>query len=200
MPGGLTAVTRIDDRATTPLLRLNDNIRRPEIRRVMGRAIGKEMRTNFTELDRTRPNKLGGERTHFYGDARRGVQQPELIGGDGVKVTVNQVGIAQRYFGGPIVPRVAKFLTIPVHPEAYGHRAREFALHAIFFRDGTGILVRDTEESKSGIGEVFFRLVKRTYQQPDPSVLPTDEELQQVAVAAGDAHVRTLIARGGLGA
>lgn len=188
-----------DDPAKLPvLLRVRGALQRPDIRKVMGRAIATSMRKNFTSLDRSRRNKLGGQRTHFYGDARRGVQQPELEGGDGVRVTVNHVGIAQRYFGGEIRPIHSQFLTLPAHPAAYGHRAREFALHAIFFRDGTGILVADNEESKSGIGEVYFRLVKSVDQRPDPSVLPAGEELQDAAVAAGDAHMRTLIERGGL--
>jgi len=200
MPGGLTVTTKIDDRATPVLLRLNDNIKRPEIRRVMGRAIGKKMRTNFTELDRTRANKLGGARTHLYAQMRRGVQQPELVGGDGVKTTVNHVAAAQRYFGGDIDAQPGHKLTIAVHPEAYGHRAREFALHPIYFRDGTGILVRDNTESPNGIGEIYFRLVSHVHQEGDKTILPTEEEMQSAALQAGDAHMQTLIARGGLGA
>jgi len=41
-------------------------------------------------------------------------------------VGVNQVGVRQRYFGGPILPVKAQMLTIPACPEAYGKTAGEF--------------------------------------------------------------------------
>ena len=85
-----------DPRKYPPLLRLSDGVKRPDVRRVMGRAIAGVLRRHFTKLDEERPNALGGKRTHFYGQVRRSVQQPELLGGDGVKVAINHVGIAQR--------------------------------------------------------------------------------------------------------
>ncbi|MFA5263061.1 MAG: hypothetical protein WC378_04495 [Opitutaceae bacterium] len=189
-------ITFDDPRKLPPLLRLSEGVQRPDIRKVMGRAIGGTLRKHFTDLDSARANELGGKRTHFYAAARRAVQQPELVGGDGVKVAINQVGIAQRYFGGDIEAPSRGKLTIPVHPEAYGHRAREFSdLHPIYFEDGSGILVRDHTESKGNIGEVFYRLVKRVHQEKDPDVLPTEEELQDTALQAGEGHMRTLIER-----
>ncbi|MBI3886155.1 MAG: hypothetical protein HY302_10545 [Opitutae bacterium] len=198
MPGGFTIT--FDNQALPTLLRVRAAVQRPDIRKVMGRGIATRLRKHYTKLDAQRANKQGGTRTHFYAQARRGVQQPELVGGDGVKVVTNHVGIAQRYFGGEIRPKTGKFLTLPVAPAAYGHRAREFNdLHAIYFSDGSGILVRDNTETKSGVGEIYFRLVKSVAQKPDPSVLPTEAELTAAAVAAGDAHMKTLIERGGIG-
>lgn len=185
MPGGVTITTKLEDFATPGLQRLGAAVQRPDVRKVMGRAMATTLRKHFSALDGERANKLGGKRTHFYGDARRGVQQPELIGGDGIKVAINQVGIAQRYFGGVIKAKPGSKLTIPVHPEAYGHRAREFGLHAIYFADGDGILVNDHTESKNNIGEVYYRLVASVHQDEDKSVLPTETELQTAAVNAG---------------
>lgn len=180
-----------------PLLRLSEGVKRPDVRKVMGRAIGNALRRHFTTLDQERPNQLGGRRTHFYGQARRGVQQPELVGGDGVKVEIDKLGIAQRYFGGTIEREDGGLLTIPVNPAAYGHRAREFDLTPIYFGDGSGILVDDTNpESRGGIGEVFYRLVRSVHQDPDPSVLPSDEALSQVALEAGEDYIGILIDRG----
>ncbi|MES2692660.1 MAG: hypothetical protein V4773_04245 [Verrucomicrobiota bacterium] len=198
---GLAPLVSFDDpRKFPPLLRLANGIERPDVRRVMGRAIAGGLRKHFTKLDRTRANKLGGKRSHFYGQVRRSVQQPQLLGGDGVLVSINHVGIAQRYFGGVIVAGQngsgKKFLTLPVHPEAYNRRAREFQdLDAIFFENGEGVLVRPNAESKHGIGEVYYRLVRRVRQKADPTVLPPEEELQDVAYTAGEEHIRTLIAR-----
>ena len=188
-----------DPRKFPPLLRTADGVRRPDVRRVMGRAIVTGLRQYFTKLDRERPNELGGTRTHFYGQVRRSVQQPELYGGDGVLVSINHVGIAQRYFGGEIEAKPGHYLTIPVHPEAYGHRAREFAdLEPIFFDDGRGILARPNADSKNGIGEVYYLLRQRVNQPEDPTVLPPEEgpdSLRTAALNAGEEYIRTLVAR-----
>ncbi|MBI5768760.1 MAG: hypothetical protein HZA93_13260 [Verrucomicrobia bacterium] len=196
----LSVLIEFDDpRKYPPLLRLSNGVQRPDIRRVMGRAIAGALRRYFTKLDRERPNQLGGTRTHFWGQVRRSVQQPELVGGDGVKVAINHVGIAQRYFGGDIEASPGKKLTIPVNPEAYGHRAREFTdLHPIWFEDGSGVLVRDHTESPGDIGEVFYRLVKRVHQDGDETVLPPEDGkdgLEAIALNAGEEHLQTLVAR-----
>lgn len=198
MPGGLTTTLTIVDDATPPLLRLGRAVRDPAIRKVMGRAVAGLMRKHFTKLDGERANKMGGERTHFYGQARRGVQQPELVGGDGVKVSTNHVGIAQRYFGGDIVPRSAHWLTIPLVPEAYGHRAREFPdLQFVPGEDGRRAwLVRDTSDQPGGMpDEFFYLLVRRVHQEPDPTVLPPPPQTQAVALQAGEDHMSLLLDR-----
>ncbi|MBI5689247.1 MAG: hypothetical protein HZC55_04060 [Verrucomicrobia bacterium] len=195
-----TTITFDDPRKFPPLLRLSQGVQRPDVRRVMGRAIAGALRRHFTKLDRERPNQLGGQRTHFYGQVRRGVQQPQLVGGDGVRVDTNHVGIAQRYFGGEIEAGQngsgRHFLTLPVHPDAYGHRAREFEdLDFIPLARGRALLARPAEESTAGLGEVLYVLVRRVRQQPDPTVLPPEEELEETALTAGEDHLRTLIAR-----
>ncbi|MCX6952917.1 MAG: hypothetical protein NTV51_12245, partial [Verrucomicrobia bacterium] len=134
----------VEGDARPEFARVIDNLRRPDLRKVMGRALATKLRTHFTELDRTRPNQIGGKRTHFWGDVRRSVQQPQLIGGDGILVAINHVGAAQRYFGGDIEPVNGDWLTIPARAEAYGKRAREFDdLHFVFFRRGLAALVQN---------------------------------------------------------
>lgn len=189
-----TTITFVDPRKFPPLLRLHDGVSRPDIRKAMGRAIRTTIQDHFRALDVERHR--GGSHPHFYGRAVKAVQQPELLGGDGVKVSINQAGIAQRFFGGDIEAKPGRKLAFPVHPESYGHRAREFTdLHPIYFRDGSGVLVKDNTESPNGIGEVYFRLVKRVHQEPDSSVLPTEEAQTAAALAAGEGHMKTLIER-----
>lgn len=99
-----TVISFDDPRKYPPLLRLSDGVKRPDVRKVMGRALTILLRKHFTKLDRTRKNKLGGRRTHFWGQVRRSVQQPTLIGGDGLRVDINHVGIALQYFGTAGLP------------------------------------------------------------------------------------------------
>lgn len=189
---GFTMTLRFKGEDAPPRLRIALRDGRADVRKVMGRAMATKLRKHFSTLDRQRPNKLGGTRTHFWGEVRRSVQQPELVGGDGVKVSIDHVGIAHQYFGGEIRAKNAGKLTIPAHPAAHGHRAREFDLHPIYFENGDGILVKDNTESKTGIGEVYYRLVDKVVKKKDPSVLPTDQDLQDAAFTAGEEHMQNI--------
>jgi len=196
----------IEDNASPAFLRVAAAVQEPDVRKVMGRAIATELRRHFSRLDQERPNRLGGKRTHFYGEVRRAVQQPELVAGDGVKVAIDHVGIAQRYFGGTITPeKSGGWLTIPARSEAHGMRAREFDdLHFVFFRAGLAALVQNEQTSLGGRvhgsvtargrrkkqtigGGIFYWLKKSVTQRGDKSVLPDEASLQSAALdAAGD--------------
>lgn len=76
-------------------------------------------------MNAERANALGGKRTNFYAQAARGTSSE--MRPNGFAVSVNQVGIRQRFFGGTITPKGGKkYLTIPMRAEAYGRRARDF--------------------------------------------------------------------------
>ena len=191
-------ITFPDPEKLPAIFNLARGLRRPDTLMVMGRAVATLLRKHFTELDKDRPNKLGGERTHFWGKARRSVQQPELVSGDAAKVSITAIGVAQRYYGGDIVPHTAKALTIPVHPSAYGHRAREFDdLEYIPSKSGKSlaILARPNSASAHGIGEVYYVLVRRVHQKADPTVLPTETEIDEAALNAGETYLKNLTDR-----
>ena len=204
----------VSDHVSGPLQRLGAAVRGPEVRKVMGRGVATTLRKHFTALDEERANTMGGRRTHFYGQVRRSVQNPALVGDSAVSVSINHVGIAQRYFGGTIEAAPGKALPIPARTEAYGRRPGEFNdLHLVVFkslglaalvqRDQTAVSIgrrrkdgsRQVKQGAERGGGVFFWLVKRVYQQPDPTVLPTDEELQSSATAAGLDYFSLLAAR-----
>lgn len=177
--------------------RLQKDIRQPGIRRVMGRALANVLREHFTRLDSERSNSLGGKRTHFYGRARRSVQQPELEGGDGVKVSITQPGVAQRYYGGEIKPRTAKALTIPVHPMAYGKRAGEFSdlSYIPVRRSGSVFAILARPHNSGNIGEVMYLLAKKVTQKADPTVLPDHQTMATAALDAAHTHLMNLMER-----
>jgi len=191
------------DDASPHLQRLTAAIRHPDVRKTMGRAVATRVKKHFASLDRERPNAMGGERTHFYEGAASAVQQPQLVGGDAVRVDINHLGIAQRFYGGEITPQHGNWLTIPARAEAYGHRAREFSdLHFVLFRNDLAGLVqtegdtgRGSVDSRGEGGGVFYWLVTRVYQKPDPTVLPPADELRDEALAAGDDYFQTILAR-----
>ena len=126
------------------------------------------------------PNKLRAPKTNFYSQAR----DATFFEADALRGTVYiaKDGIRQRFYGGPIVPVKAKALTIPVHPAAHGRTASEFGgelrFVAINRGNAVGLLVRGEDSA----APVLFVLVKRVEQQPDPSVLPSDADMQAAAI------------------
>ncbi|MBC2592695.1 hypothetical protein H5P28_00315 [Ruficoccus amylovorans] len=182
-----------------PLLRITRGVTEPSVKRVMGRAIANLIRRHLRKLDRERPNQLGGQRTHFYANAAAAVQNPRLHGSTGVAVGINHVGIAQRFHGGVIVPKFADWLSIPARTEAYGTRAREHAnLAFILIRARTTAKGDPLAMLQEPGGGVLFWLVKRVVQQPDPSVLPTEDGLLGAALEAGEEYVGLLLERAAL--
>lgn len=191
---------QLKDDATPAFRRLTAGIQRPGVREAMGQAIGGKLRTHLRRLDRERRNKLGGRRTNFYGRAVKAVQKPVVLP-NGVSVSINHQGLAQRYFGGDIEPVNKDWLTIPARAEAYGMPAGEFSdLKFVKFRSDLAALVQRDQSNlatrEEDGGGIFYWLVKRVHQEADPSVIPTDQELTAAAVAAGSGQLDTLINRG----
>ncbi len=191
----------ITDGAVPEIVRLRVAAEPARLLPVAGRAAAIVVRDHLVALDEER--HVDGGR-HFYFQGSRSVHS-DVVGTKAI-VSVNQIGIAQRYFGGPIVAGAngsgKQWLTIPAREEAYGHRAGEFSdLHFVFFREGLAALVQNEQSSLGGRrgshkgetlgGGVFFWLVREVNQEPDPTVLPKAEEITGAAVAAiGDVLMR----------
>lgn len=159
------------------------------LNQLVGRSATNVYRQHLFGLNNTRPNALGGQRTNFYAQAARATHF-DVAGDIGVIISINQVGIAQRFFGGTIKPKTAKFLTIPARAEAHGKRAGEFNdLIVLFGKNGPYALARAVSTAISvgrrgadGTrrvasrgqqgGEIMFWLVKEATQAADPTVLP----------------------------
>jgi hypothetical protein len=179
----------IKDNATPALQSLMANLAGERINPVAGRAGVNCLKAHFRQLEVDRPNKLGGKRTHFYAQAARGTFYTLLP--DGVMLGVNQVGIRQRFKGGPIEPsNPPKYLTIPACAEAYGHRAREFSLR-FNMNPKTG----KKWLSDIDTGKPMFWLVPGVNQQADSTVLPADAVLSDYIAGEITGY---LMSKGGL--
>lgn len=180
------------DTATPMLARAREFILPSRLNPIVGRSAVNVYRKHLFGLNKTRPNKLGGARTNYYATAARQTNF-KVISDDAVLISIPQIGIGQRYYGGVIKPRVAKFLTIAANPAAYGHRASEFDLEIVFGHDGQPIALatkstRATQvtQNKRGKtvtkqigrhGEIMFLLRRSVNQKPDPTILPYDEQV-----------------------
>ncbi|HXI73455.1 MAG TPA: hypothetical protein VNN22_24190 [Verrucomicrobiae bacterium] len=145
-------------------------------------------------------NKYGYPTTGFWPAAARATNWSAVA--DGVNINVNQIGIRQRFMGGDIFPVHAKNLAIPARAEAYGKTPGEFnnlqlAWHRVGGRSEAFALVEAAatqvhlgRKGKNGArsydthvtgGGVYFWLVKSVSQNPDPEVIPADEDILSVA-------------------
>ncbi len=196
---GVSVEIKITKDTASPTLAAARQFMKPErLNPIIGRSAVNVYRKHLFGVNETRPNKLGGTRTNYYATAARQTNF-RILSDDAVLVSIPQIGIAQRYYGGPIKPRVAKFLTIPANPKAYGHRASEFDLELVFGPGGQPIALatkstRATQvtQNKKGKtvtkligrhGEIMFTLSRGVIQKPDPTILPYPEQvLAQVGI------------------
>lgn len=175
------------------------------------KAAADKVRGHLKRRDQTHANQLGGKRSHFYFQAAQsvtGTSTPE-----GGVVTINKLGLRQRWLGGNIYPVNAKYLAIPARSEAYGVSPKDFPgdLKVVRFRSGTLALVKDdqrhtVDESgsmqirsaargdfrsrKRGIGLVEYWLKDHVYQTPDPDVLPGPKEVLDAVTEAASFYIK----------
>jgi hypothetical protein len=173
----------IRDQATPMLEATRAKIAPATVNKVVARSGQNFVRKHFTHLNSTRANAMGGKRTNFYTQAARGTSSS--VDANGANVSVNQVGIRQRIFGGTILPKKGKWLTIPARAEAYGRRASEFQdLKFGYAEDERGrerpALVRDSKSKEFwGEEDAMFWLVPKVVQKADPTVMPNLGQMRE---------------------
>jgi len=190
----------IKDGATPEIQSIVDRLRSsPDLAVAAAESLADLLRRHLLNLQNTRPNKMGWPRQNFWAAAYKGVQNPSRTAG-GASVTINSPGPAQRYFGGDIVPDGHPFLAIPARAEAYGKNPRDFDNLVPVVHGDRGMLVErlstDVRSRQEGGGGVMFWLVKRVHQDPDPSVLPTQDEMEAAVVQGAQTRINRLLSGG----
>lgn len=189
--------TQIEDR----LRDLYGRVRPASIHKALSRSISQLVTEHLFAYDREHPNKLGGKRTHFYGEAARSVTSK--FDESSATVQIDKVGLRQRWQGGEIRPKQKRLLTIPAIAEAHGKVSGQFqdltliifprasaesdaAVGALVEADRTEI--RKSRRKKGGFaakrergGRVVFWLHRFVRQDPDPDVLPTEQQIARRA-------------------
>jgi hypothetical protein len=189
----------ITENTTAVLNRLETRLTDSRVSDSVGRSVMELIQNHFRALP---PNERGFPSTQFWQRAADATRYE--VTADGVQISINQVGIRQRLLGGPIDPVRGKYLTIPAIAETYGHTASDFGNLKVFYvRSDFGyelaLAPADTIRQPGGLidsSAVYFWLVAHVNQFPDPSVLPTDEEIFDVAMEAADNFFERLTASG----
>jgi len=83
-------------------------------------------------------------------------------------------------YGGTIVPRNAKALTIPIAAEARGRRARSFADTFLLTRDGKAPLIMQTQSD--GSVKPLYVLLKSVTLPARPFIKPPESDINTVMV------------------
>lgn len=160
----------IRDRASPGLQRIAAQVKEPRaLLAVLGRKGAQELKTHFRKKDTTQPNKLGGRRTHYWREVADSTRAGKATARS-VTIRIGHPTISQKVYGGQIIAKRAKALTIPMHPDAHGRMASEFDDELFIHKDdqGKGYLARST----GGGIELMYALRKSVNQDPDPTALP----------------------------
>ena len=166
----------IDTTATVAAIRAQG--RAPgSVNSVVGRAVQNSLRSHFREKDANEPNRLGGERTHFWLQIARSITQRST--GNSVEVAITDPRAAQKFYGGTIKAKRGKYLTIPIDPLAHGRRVSVLARQMgwTIFRRGMCLAAN----TGGGIRNLYA-LKESVTQRATPGTLP-DAAVLQSAVA-----------------
>jgi hypothetical protein len=107
------------------VVRVEGIIRNPRgFNRALAERWVRELTDHFIQKNAT-PNKLGGPRTDFWKGVAADTAVTDVTE-KGATITVANQPFRLHLFGGTIVPKKAKALTIPIVPEAHGLMARSY--------------------------------------------------------------------------
>jgi len=157
----------------------------PVVRKVAAHAAARCTQDHFAKLSGSRHRS--GVPFNFYADAAR--KTTGRVSGDNVIVSIDKIGIGQRYFGGTIKPTGGKkYLAIPSDAVMPGQTPKDFADHLFFFRKGNsgtaGLALRGEKKLR-----VMFWLKKSVTQDSDESVLPTPQNYFDAIAPEVDAQI-----------
>ena len=197
------------DTATPALRSLRAGLEPENLMPIFGRSVANAVRANFDELEASRPNKLGGQRTHYYSGARSATRY--VVEGDTAIVGIAQVGMRLRYYGGTVeagknvssfTGQPTKYLTIPATAESYGHRAADFPdMVVLWGHAGPYALARQEQGSVATVGskgpqtkqtEILFWLKASVDIEGDRTMLPSDDAIREAVTGDFNSYVRNL--------
>lgn len=197
---GVSAKLIITGDAAERIREIAAQLKRPEAMwKELGRVGAITIRAHFAERD-SEPNKHDWKKRHIWAEFRAATGNPELAG-NGVEITISDARFAMKVYGGTVVPREAKALTIPLVELAYGRRASVFeqeeGVH-LFHPKGTNVLMALLPGASAPI-PIYYLASSQTIPA-DPHALPPLELLASKCAEQAEKHlVRALSGGGGIG-
>lgn len=175
------------DQLTTQLNQLLRISKRPrELMQASARAVRRDLQRHFRERDKA-PNALGGKRTHWWAQVANSTQLGEVTDTQAT-VVISEPGLQTKIIGGTIYAKAAGALTIPIHPEAHGRRAKtvEMVTGTKLWRftprkGGPTFLARGLGDGKI---RLLYVLKKSVLIPRDPQAMPDRQKLESSAATA----------------
>lgn len=164
----------------------------------MGEAVLEATRDHLDTMARHRhacADRLGAKHTRHleYASGRVGAGTGQATSLEGVTEGAFTVSIRGtpgllRAFGPVTVkPRRGKWLTIPIHRDAYGKRVKDLRAEGrILFRPGKARILAEAEKGAKGRLRPLYALCREATSRRDRGLLPTKEALARVAAEAAE--------------
>jgi hypothetical protein len=165
------------DRAASFVDAILAGFKADDLRKVAGKAAAQVVVDHFHDLANTRHRSTDG--ANFWDDAADAVTHD--VTADGAVIIVDKAGVALRRHGGTVEPVNARFLWIPVHPDAVGLDPEDaFEDMAIIIgKSGQTGVAKHTDWD-----EVYYALVTSTTHRADKSIDPAQDKLLDAAAEA----------------
>lgn len=163
---------------------------RKELHHVLALRFSDELKAHFRKKNQ-KPNRLGGSRSGFW-LAMAEATAVERADADGARVTVADQRFNIHLYGGRIVPKVAKALTIPLVAEAHGESV------ASYVRKTGNFLFRNKKETVlmeadgDGVRPVYA-LRKSVTIQRDADALPSDDYLAAAIAQEAEDYLEVVL-------
>jgi hypothetical protein len=179
----------VADPASGQLARLRAGLQnRRVLHEAMGRGVEVALKSHFA----SRPANKRGWRSPGGSFWARVSRATSLVSADdaGATVAIADPAIRQKIHGGTIVPREGKHLAIPAIAAAYGRSPlqRDDLVPLVRRVGGRPRAVALVQRAQSDLrtraetgGTVWYWLVKRVTQRPDPDALPRPAALREAA-------------------
>lgn len=134
---------------------------------------------HFRRRNTSAKRRAGMPKSDYWEDAAESVTTE--VRGQTATVTIQKEGVALHYYGGVVYPVNGKALAIPIDPSVAGTNPREAnavadGISMIWPKGSTHGFLKD-----ANTGELLWLLVARATLSPDPSVLPTESEMERAA-------------------
>ncbi len=184
----MIAIELNSDSTMASLREVLGRVRKPEqMLKAIAKRAEEELKGHFRNRDANSPNKLGGQRKHFWQAVADSVTGEVDEAGSTVRLGIAHPHFAQKLYGGVIRAKSARVLTIPVTAEAYGKTTKEFetatGLRLFLIKPhGTALLATRLQGAQEI--QVQYVLKASVNQAADPEALPDMERLGEVVVEA----------------
>lgn len=151
---------------------------------------------NFFRYGDVYPNKLGGQSTGYWEKAGNATNADSQGSEIRIWITETQglgglVGVKRHYTGGgtikpsgrvsEVTKKPIQYLTIPIAPAAHGKTVAMMQRLGVIYRKGSALFMHPKGSKRSDSDEAIFALKKSIGpQQPNPYILPTNDEYFKV--------------------